>query len=139
MSEKVKKVVLALENCEIISIPVENIEYMYVEGFDETCQFSQYDKTMHKDKQARFFKMNINEGANILENTEKDFNIDQMLPFERIMRHQDIAQIHIEYENDETEWFFAPWEGDDYTNQLQDAKMNDKGDMLVIQCGKRTV
>lgn len=139
MSEKVQKVVLALENCEVISIPAENIEYMYVEGFDETCHFSKYEKTMHKHKQARFFQINIDKDANILENTEKDFNIDEMLPFERIMRHRDIAQIHIEYENGENEWFFAPWEGDDYTNQLQDAKMNDKGDMLVIQCGKRIV
>jgi hypothetical protein len=54
--------------------------------------------------------------------------------FTRILKFPDVAQIHITYEDDSSEWFFTLWEAKDdyeYNNKLQSSSVDSDGILRI--------
>lgn len=133
-----KQIELALENCEEIIIPAEDIEWLNIRDIEEFWNYSHGD--IYKGKEAKYFMVSIKNTANKIENYPSLTQEEQtQLPFDRLTQHNDIAQVHFKYNDScKDEFFFFDWCDDDddrYSNSYQETTRYE--DSLVIQIEKK--
>ena len=132
MRMKIKELQLVLENSEIFYVPSEYLIYMVAEDIkdDMVCRKNHISKS----KICNSFLMEIDKEANKEENMNKEEeHFDKQFPFERIVGARDLAQVHIIYENDETEWFYTKWTGaKSFSNDSQTEMIGKDGNLYIV-------
>lgn len=112
---RVAKVELVFENCEEISVPISDIERLYVYGLTESLGFFGVSHDVHRYKSAQYFRI-------IFENKPE---------YKRVFKHKDIAQVHLYDADGNEEWFFVAWGAGDHENELQATKLDKFGKINI--------
>lgn len=137
--KEVVSIDIILENCEVIRVNREHIGYFCMSdvkksivriGVNSISDFLQCDelyieicsKVNHPDSYV---------------STRQDNDI---LPFDRILRYNDITSLDINYEDGSSECISVKWDEDSfYSNSYQTSKMNEfTGDLYIVVSDKVT-
>src|SRR5690606_31857933 len=127
-----KNVEIVLENCEVITIPAEDFEYLSIQDVKESCYI--HSSSFRVDKISSDIHMAIKDSANILENyPSMTFEEQTQLPFDRLLNYADITQIHFKFEDkNESYVVYVDWhDEDEYSNRYQKGEFED-GQLIII-------
>lgn len=137
MTKELKHIGFCFENCDSIKIPVCCVKSLYIIEPKKYHRYYGYD-----NGSGTYLEGEIVKAAQILLdynqmviNNIKTLNED----FTRILKHDDITYIDLYFDDsDEAEISYnVPWEGDDYTNNLQEIYHIDEGTInILINKGK---
>lgn len=144
--EKVKYIEIVLENCEVIRINIEHIEFLSVRGIAFNDFFSIYTdgkKRIERNTSCKYLNIVINKKA------DKIYKSFGMFPdftvFERLTKHDDITAIDYLDGNAETiESISVPWKDkvyeDGYVSEenssCQSSKIDENGNLEIIIKGE---
>ncbi|MBP2657918.1 MAG: hypothetical protein H6Q69_950 [Firmicutes bacterium] len=125
---------LILENCESISFPAKCIKSIRVD--DIRTNFDYSDGYYSEYIKANQINITIDTQANLIVAYSDGFPLpERKLPFDRIMRHNDITHIKIAYNDNTTEDISVNWQDDDegnYDNNInQFTTTNSCGDLWI--------
>lgn len=135
-----KNVEIVLENCEVITIPKEDFEYVSIQDIKESCYI--HSAHFSVDKISDNIYMVIKESANILENYPSlTIEPQTQLPFERILTYADITQIHFNFEDESKSYaLYVEWhEDDNHSNRNQKTEIIDGELVIVIKNEENTL
>ena len=132
MNSNLKKIEIALENCEVIEIPGKYIGDISIKKIKEeinrlACNY------IDNGKWCSHVKLEIFKEAN--EDIEyHPFNFDDAEPiFDRLFRHNDITYISLWFNNNSSVVYRMKWWGDrDYVNAGQCCLINENGDLYIV-------
>jgi len=100
---------LILENCEKIRFPAKYIKWLSVE--DVSRGFNYSNGSYNEHIKANEVTITINTNANTADAYSDDFPLpERKLPFDRIIRHNDITHIEVAYNDNTTEYISVSWE-----------------------------
>jgi len=127
----IKSVELGLENCEGIKFNTEEIGTIYVGDIKQTISRVACN-AISKNLFCDTFYIEIHKSANKMDRFLTDWS--EILPFDRLLQHRDIATITINYEDETSECYCVNWTGDyDWINESQSGKLNEKtGDLYIV-------
>lgn len=132
MSKEIKYIDIALENCEVITIPKQHIGLFTIDKIkrkiDRIACNSIDDYLIAKE-----FSIQIHKDADVEENLDENFRGFSKSPFKRLSEHNDITHIYINYEDGSTEEFGIMWYGDsDYYNDGQSSAYGKDGHFYIL-------
>lgn len=114
MSKKIKSIEITFENCDGVTIPFECIRYISLRNITENLCASSFSKKFNRTKEIGNLFVSFNDKFDLL---VCSFTGDSAK--DRILKHNDITQISVIYEDGESEWFFVNWKSDTEDNPLQ--------------------
>lgn len=126
-----KNVEIVLENCEVITIPAEDFEYLSIKDVKESCYI--HSSNFSVNRISEYIYMAIKESANILANYPSMTTKEQtQLPFDRLLNFADITQIHFKFEDENKSYFvYTEWhDEDEYSNRFQKSRLLD-GELII--------
>ena len=131
----VSKINLILENCDVVTIPIEDVDYFSIDKISEFGVCTSEDNDFELRKYAENVKLIISPGGNrshipfgILDDRETKV-------FDRLTKFNDICQIELIADNGISQLYFVDWNGsDDFNNTYQKSCMD--GEYLRILIDK---
>ena len=144
--EKVKYIQIVLENCEVIEINIEHIEFLSVRGIifnDFLYKYSNDKNGIERNESCKYLEIVINKKV------DKIYKSFGMFPnftvFERLTKYDDITAIDYLDGNAETiESISVPWKDkvyeDGYVSEenssCQSSKIDENGNLEIIIKGE---
>ncbi|MBP2637779.1 MAG: hypothetical protein H6Q72_3686 [Firmicutes bacterium] len=111
-SKTIKSLALILENCEEITFKAEHIKFLTVNEISRGFTYSHGSISEHIT--ANDIQLTICAQANIMTAYADDFPIpDRELPFDRMLRHNDITHIEVVCNDNTEEYIGVYWDGDE--------------------------
>ena len=126
---------LCLENCEVIDIPANLVEFLHMTGYDrQLCWHGRY-QNYHEGDVYNEILMELN--PNVDQVKQPGMFSDQIGVMQRLAM-DDIVSIHLRFEDDKTneklasEEYYVMWDGpSDYINSYQDSHINSAGNLCI--------
>lgn len=136
--KEIKSIELVLENCEVIEIGRENIGIFFVLDIKRSISRKAVNSISDSTTMEELF-MQISSNANNIKSYITTWS-ENKKPFERLMCHEDITAIDINYQDNTNEYISVKWGGNsDYTNIYQTSAMNQyTGDLYIVISKKET-
>jgi len=115
---KIKNIHVVLENCEVFEVPAESIDLLIINGIKTQILINAYQyengETM-EHQNAEYIHLSIFKSGELKDLTEMGNGND----INRLHRHNDITQIELNYDDEESIGYYVPWGEHDYTNEYQ--------------------
>lgn len=134
MNEKeIKTVELVLENLESVLFSVKDIVMLSINDIKKSIRFSNEQTSINLT--ANEIIIEINSKANLYSAYSHkwfDKQNESLLPFDRLMKYNDITAIELTYQDDSKDYIYANWPGDiDENNKLQSSKFDSDGNLNI--------
>lgn len=144
--EKVKYIQIVLENCEVIEINIEHIEFLSVRGIafnDFLYKYSNDKNGIERNESSKYLEIVINKKVDKLYQTfcgVSDFTV-----FERLTKYDDITAIdYLDDDKKVIESISVPWKDkvyeDGYVSEenssCQSSKIDENGNLEIIIKGE---
>jgi hypothetical protein len=132
---------IVLENCEIITVKVEDLNYFQMPNITRSIGKPNYHKTISNTLRAEGLFLAISLDANYHDSFKCTWHNGKVTPFDRLLEHKDIVSVDIIYADGTNEYIYAPWGGDsDYVNEYQTLKTHkETGDLYIAVSKKEKV
>lgn len=128
----VKTVDLVLENCEVITIDAKNIDMFYASDVKRSIYFRDgfYSESLSANEIGISITVNANVNSSYTDNWNSEI---RLLPFDRLIKSNDITHFDINYQDGSNEYIRVNWGGDsDNNNPYQTRKIDAEGLHIVI-------
>lgn len=133
--KKLTSIQLSLENCEVIDIPANLVEFLYMTGYDrQSCWHGRYQH-YHECDAYNEILMELNPDVDQVK--QLGMFSDQIGVMQRLAM-DDIVSIHLRFEDDKTneklasEEYYVRWDGpSDYVNLCQETHVNSAGNLCI--------
>lgn len=130
MNERVKEIEIVFENCEHFVVPASDIYYLRMADFDtiiERCAINSILRQEIVKDVAIVLAKEAN--ADYIPFGNPDF---VMKKFDRLLRHNDIAQIQLNYDDGSTDLYYPSWCGfSEYENHYQKITIDEDGRLSI--------
>lgn len=126
----IKHIEIEFENCEIMHISSDDIEYMSFDNITKNI-VSYNGKDCCYFNVCEYMILILKPSAN---KEYLQFGMDEWktTKFDRLQTYLDITNIYIKYEDSTDEFNVTPkWDGDDYSNFLQKSYFNENGNLII--------
>lgn len=140
--KELTKIVLSLENCEAITVPAEDIVYMYLSGYDnEICYHGRY-RDYHEMPMYQEVLLEI--APQLDQRAQPAMYRDNITTTTRLKCGNDIVSIELHFFNSESyleniEEYAVDWNGKfEYLNTNQMSHINSQGN-LCIKISRKTL
>lgn len=137
---QIKSVQLALENCETIEIGKEDIGKFYVSDIKRSISRRAVN-SISDSLSAEEVCIQISSKANCHKSFISTWHDGEVKPFDRLMKHDDITALCINYQDGKSEHIYVNWGGDsEYNNDYQSIAVNENtGDLYLVISKKKNV
>lgn len=133
--KKLTNIQLCLENCEVIDIPANLVEFLHMTGYDrQSCWHGRYQH-YHEGDVYNEILMELSPEINLVK--QPGMFSDQTIATQRLAM-DDIVSIHLSFEDDKTseklapEEYYVRWDGpSDYVNSCQETHINSAGNLCI--------
>lgn len=133
--KKLTSIQLGLENCEVIDIPANLVEFLHMTGYDrQSCWHGRYQNYYEIDVYNEIL-IELSPKINLVK--QPGMFSDQTSVMQRLAM-DDIVSIHLSFEDDKTseklasESYYVIWDGpSDYVNSYQDSHINTAGNLCI--------
>lgn len=137
MSKMVKTVEITFENLDYVDIPAEYFGDFSISGIRTSVERLAGNAILQQVKAERIEFELLRSVDVALPELNQDICYDPMVDFsllDRIRERRDITSLELHYDDGTTEQFYVPWEDaeDEYHNKLQQAQINNNGNLSVI-------
>lgn len=136
-NKKLKQIDIVLENCEVITIPVERISNFYFKNITTNYWFDETDSEIDADYATDEFYIILPDEANIFlkadyQNIFSDYKI-----FDRLTEYQDITHIDLIFTDGTSQYIAVPYEEENPAilgspNLCQKSHILDNGDLEIF-------
>lgn len=124
MNKKLKEMHIVFENCEELILKPINIKYF---SFDNV--YKQYSYSGVNNFNEHNFASESKLMLNIYEGMKTEFYGEGGDAIARLTKHDDIAQIHLYFDDESHEWFFVNWDNNnEWFNNYQKTELIEKDD-----------
>lgn len=127
-----KAVDLVLENCEVITIDAEHVEMFYASDIKRSIYF-QYG-VCDESTSAKDIDISLIANANLYSSYTDHWNDENRpLPFDRLVKHNDITHVDVNYQDGSHEYIRVNWGGDsDMNNPNQTSRIGTDRIHIII-------
>ena len=133
--KKLASIQFGLENCEVIDIPANLVEFLHMTGYDhQSCWNGRYQH-YHEGDVYNEILIELSPEINLVK--QPGMFSDQTSVMQRLAM-DDIVSIHLSFEDDKTserlasESCYVIWDGpSNYVNSCQDAHINSAGNLCI--------
>ncbi len=128
--KNLKSIEIVFENTESITFPASEIEDIYIQGITSIKFFSSYRKEIFERYRAETILLRIKQEANNKKYSSSLKNYGEVdMPFERIMRFNDICSVSLNYTQNKTETYDIVFYSEE--NQKQKSVIEDNGNIFI--------
>ena len=141
--KKLKQIDIVLENCEVISVPIEQVHHFYANNITNDIWFNEDNDTLDTISRTDEFNIILRQEANVeLKQDYKNGIFEDCKVFDRLTRYRDITHIDFIFTDDTNLYLEVPYEEENPAvlgspNLFQYSKMNGNGELEIIISNKK--
>lgn len=141
--KKLKQIDIVLENCEVISVPIEQVHHFYANNITNDIWFNEDDETLDTIFNTDEFEIILKQEANVeLKQDYKNGIFEDCKVFDRLTRYRDITHIDFIFTDDTNLYLEVPYEEENPAvlgspNLFQSSRMNGNGELEIIISNKK--
>ncbi len=117
--KNIVRVEIALENCEGVTIPMEDVRYISATDITESLRSNNIlmnsEELISYYRHAGYFRIIVKDKPE----------------YERLTEWNDIAQVHLYDDEENHDWFFVHWGADDYDNSAHQSLRRHRGELDI--------
>ena len=135
--KKLKQINNILENCEVISVPIERIGNFYFKNITKNYWFDETDSELDTDYTTNEFYIVLPVKANIFLKADYQNVFSDYKVFDRLTEYRDITHIDLIFTDDTSQYIAVPYEEENPAvlgspNLYQKTRFLDGGDLEIF-------
>lgn len=130
---------LVLENSEVIQIKSEHIHFFH--AGEITRSISRFGtNAIHDMTSCKEIFLQLSPLSNDMSSYDFTYHNNNTLPFDRLLKHQDLVAINIKFDDDSEEYIYVSWGGEsDWINAHQTCRVSQQtGDLFIVVSENKT-
>ncbi len=135
--KKLKHINIVLENCEVISVPIEQVHHFYANNITNNIGLNEITETLDTVFYTDELEIVLRQEANVELKQNYDNGIfEDCKVFDRLTRHNDITHIDLIFTDDTNMYLSVPYEEENPAvlgspNLCQYSEMNGNGELRI--------
>lgn len=141
--KKLKQIDIVLENCEVISVPIERVHHFYANNITNDIMLNEITETLDTVFYTDELEIILKQEANVeLKQDYENGIFDDCKVFDRLTRHNDITHTDLIFTDDTNMYLSVPYEEENPAvlgspNLFQSSRMNGNGELEIIISNKK--
>ena len=142
--KKLKQIDIILENCEVITVPIEQVHHFYANNItNDDIWLNETTETLDTMFYTDELGIALRQEANVeLKQDYENGIFDDCKVFDRLTRHNDITHIDLIFTDNTNMYLSVPYEEENPAvlgspNLFQSSRMNGNGELEIIISNKQ--